>query len=275
MKAFSFLVSFFLITIVFGQSQSPQLLKKLEGFSHPESVVKGADTILYVSNIGNKEPGDGFISKVSENGEIIKLKWITGLNDPKGLLLENDRLYVTDNKELVIMDIATAAVIEKITVEKARSLNDITADEAGNIYISDIGKSSIFKRNPSGNITEWMSSNELNSPNGVLALGDKLIVGSWGEDKDGNLLSVNVNSKQVKKITEEGIGNLDGVQKINDSEFYVSDWATGKIYRINVNGNKTEVLTSAKSAGDILYLDIKNELVLPMNHQNSVWWYQL
>lgn len=36
-----------------------------------------------------------------------------------------------------------------------------------------------------------------------------------------------------------------------------------------------EVLTLEKSSGDTLYDAAKNQLVLPMNHQNSVWWYQL
>ena len=41
------------------------------------------------------------------------------------------------------------------------------------------------------------------------------------------------------------------------------------------DGEIVEVLTSEKSAGDIFFDVEKDQLVLPMNHQNAVWWYQL
>jgi sugar lactone lactonase YvrE len=86
---------------------------------------------------------------------------------------------------------------------------------------------------------------------------------------------VNPEDKSIEKISSEGIGNLDGVQKIDNETFYISDWGTGKIYRINTDGKKEEMLTSEKSSGDILYLNKEKKLVLPMNFQNEIWWYQI
>lgn len=260
----------------FAQEDSATLVKKVEGFSHPESVVFDAENnVMYVSNIGDKEPGDGFISKISPTGEILELNWITGLNDPKGLLLMEDQLFVTDKTEFVEMDPQTGEVTRRIAVEGAESLNDITSGNNGTIYISDMGKSSIYKREPSGEITEWMNSEDLNSPNGLLVEGDIIYVAAWGEEVDGNILKVNLDSKEVEKITQKGIGNLDGIQRIEKDKFYFSDWATGKIYKIDTEGNLNEILTSEKSAGDILFFAERNQLVLPMNHQNAVWWYQI
>ena len=269
-------------------AQNEEPLRKVEGFSHPESVVfDEKNNMLYVSNMANDKDGDGFISKVTPEGEIVELKWITRLNDPKGLLVDGDKLYVTDVTQLVEMDLKKGTINRKISVDGAMSLNDITIDAAGSIFFSDLEQSSIYfipgkvaaqsmmTTTPEGEIAAYLKSPVLNSPNGLLAHKDELYAASWGENQDGNLLKIDMDTKEISKVTEEGIGNLDGIQPAGDGSFYVSDWATGKIYRIDQNGNKNLILTAEKSSGDILFLKEKNQLILPMNFQNSVWWYQL
>lgn len=273
-RAFLF---FFLISLpVFSQSGSASLIKKLDGFSHPESVLANkADDVLYVSNIGGDLKDDGFISKVSPDGTMIEQKWVTGLNDPKGMWLLGDKLYVTDNTELIEIDINSKRITRKIHAIGAQNLNDITADNAGNVYVSDTGNSSIYEleRNNS-RLSVWMSSKDLKNPNGLITSGGNIFIAAWGENGDGDLLKVGLESKRIEEITTNGLGNLDGIQRIGD-EFLVSDWATGNVYRIDRDGNVTQVLTSEQSSGDILYFDTKNYVILPMNKQNSVWWYQL
>ena len=55
----------------------------------PESVCYDVtEDILYVSNIEGKpteKDGKGFISKVSPEGEVLDLKWVTGIDAPKGM----------------------------------------------------------------------------------------------------------------------------------------------------------------------------------------------
>lgn len=271
------LLFFFLISLPgFSQSGSASLIKKVDGFSHPESVLANkADDVLYVSNIGGDLKDDGFISKVSPDGTMIEQKWVTGLNDPKGMWLLGDKLYVTDLTELVEIDINSKRITRKIHAIGAQNLNDITADNAGNVYISDTGKSSIYEleRNNS-RLSEWMSSTDLKNPNGLITSGGNIFIAAWGTNGDGDLLKVGLESKRIEEITSNGLGNLDGIQRIGD-EFLVSDWATGKVYQIDRDGHVTEILTSEQSSGDILYLDSRNYLILPMNKQNSVWWYQL
>ncbi|HSI69002.1 MAG TPA: SMP-30/gluconolactonase/LRE family protein [Gillisia sp.] len=278
----SFILNTFLIVLLslpfsmLSQENRAELLRKVKGFSHPESVVLDEkNDVLYISNIGEKETGDGFISKVSPNGEIIELKWIDNLNDPKGLLLVDEILYVTDNTELVIMNSQTGEVTQRIEVTGSSFLNDITVDGEGIIYISDTGKSAIYKRETTGEINEWVITDELEFPNGLLVVEDFIYVAAWGKENPGNVLKVDLTSGQIHKITKDGIGNLDGIQLVDGDGFFVSDWANGKIHRVGMDGQQMEILTSEKSAGDILFLEEKNQLVLPMNLQNAVWWYQL
>ena len=271
----------------FAQSTEAVLIKKLEGFSHPESVIFNVNTNeYYISNMAGREDGDGFISRVSGEGEIIEPKWIDGLKDPKGLLIKDDKLYVTNNNELVEISIEGSKILRRIQVESSKSLNDITVDAVGNIFISDSGKSAIYlmpgdsvnmmiPKDKKGEIIEYLDSTRLEYVNGLFAKKDHLYAAAWGENNDGNFLKVDMDTREIEKISKEGIGNLDGVQPVGEDAFYISDWATGKIHLIKKDGDIVEVLTSEKSAGDIFFDAGKNQLILPMNHQNAVWWYQL
>lgn len=260
-----------------AQENSAELLKKVDGFSHPESVVVDEDRqIMFVSNIGDATPGDGFVSKVNLKGEILELKWVDGLNDPKGLQIANGSLYVTDLTELVEMDIETGEIKKKIFVEGSEGLNDITLDEEGNLFISDNRRSAIYlKKKDSDEVEIWMDGKKLQYPNGLLAVQNDLYISAWGDDQNGNVLKINKNTKEISSVSNSGIGSLDGIQQNQRNNFFISDWATGDIYEIKKDGELKKILASEKTSGDILYIPGENKLVLPMNHQNSVWWYQL
>lgn len=262
---------------VFSQQKAAELIKKTDGFSHPESVVYDEDReLVYISNIGEKNPGDGFISKTNLDGDVLELNWITGLNDPKGLQIQDDLLYVSDNTDLVIMDIETGSISRRIEVEGSEFLNDITVDEEGNIYISDSGNSSIYiLKKDADNVTQWLSTEKLEFPNGLLVVDDYIYVAAWGKEDGGNLLKVALDSKEVTKISDKPIGNLDGIQLNKNNNFYISDWANGEVHEIDTKGKIHKILTSEKSSGDILFHADSGKIVLPMNRQNSVWWYQI
>ena len=48
-----------------------------------------------------KKDKNGFISKVDLDGNILKLKWVKGLNAPKALDISKGKLYVGDVDQLV------------------------------------------------------------------------------------------------------------------------------------------------------------------------------
>ena len=75
-------------------------------FKVPESVLfDGKRDILYVSNFNKLRGGDvdaGFISRVSRDGNIEQLEWITGLDGPCGMGIRKDRLYVVESSGTVV-----------------------------------------------------------------------------------------------------------------------------------------------------------------------------
>ena len=99
-------------------------------FTTVEAVIYDPKTdLIYVSNIEG-EPwgadGVGSIGKLKMDGTVVEAKWITGLSAPKGLGIIGDKLYVTDIKNLVEIDIPTGKISKTYTVEDSEGLNDVS-----------------------------------------------------------------------------------------------------------------------------------------------------
>lgn len=247
-----------------------------------ESVVFDEEkNILYVSCQGAAEPGDGYIAKVTVEGEIADTFFVSGLNNPKGIAIVGDKLYVGDLLELVEIDRETGAVLNKYTDEKIQFLNDVTVDDAGNVYVSDMFTSSIYKLDVEKNFAEWFTSPDMDNPNGLLAIGDEIYLAGWGKFTDGQpaaapqgrFQKINIITKEITTITPEVLGNLDGIQVFDENSFFVSDWKGGKVFKVYKDGKTEEVLDTKPGSGDILYLTEKNLLVVPMKNENQILFY--
>ena len=106
----------------------------------PESVLLDAKKgILYVSEIDgnpNVVDGKGGVAKITVDGKIINLDFTTGLNAPKGLGRVVNELYAADLSEVVVIDINTGKVKNKIAIDSAKALNDITVNNNVIVYVS-------------------------------------------------------------------------------------------------------------------------------------------
>ena len=200
-KIFSSLCLYlFLNNMVSADSNVLELNWELDGLSNPESVIYDPTlNHLYVSNVNGspiEKDANGFISIVSLSGKIIQEKWVIGLNAPKGLALHGRTLYTADIDELVAIDIDSGRIINKFKVDDAKFLNDVTASENGDVYVSDMALDRIHILTED-NFSIWIESSELEAPNGLLALGDEIILGSWGKMTDGFATDVPGHLKRI------------------------------------------------------------------------------
>ena len=246
-------------------------LWRTEGFSNPESVIYDQENnVLYITNVNGspvEKDGNGFISRVSMDGEIITLEWITGLNAPKGMAIIDNRLYVADIDALVEIDITQGVISHRYAIEGAKFLNDVAAGD-GVVYVSDSFGNAIFSLKD-GVVETWLSAPELVSPNGLYVDKGRILVGSMGvfgeNPLPGEFLSVSMADKSISSASGgKGIGGLDGVEADLDGDFYVSDWAAGKIYHIERNGEFEELLSLEQGTADIDYIQAKDTLLVPL-----------
>lgn len=244
--------------------------------THCESAVYDAkNDVIYASLIGDREAGDGSVATISLKGDIINKTFVKGLNDPKGIAITSDKLYVSDVTELIEADLKTGKVIKKHTLPNIVFLNDVAIDKLGNVFVSDTSTSEIYKLDTDGNFDLWFNDSALDRPNGLLIDDSTMYVASWGSDpKGGRLSKIDMNAKSIDSISSI-IGNLDGVRPFDNERLIISDWRSGNIYLINDKGETENILTVGQSVGDIAYIKEKKLLLLPMNKQSRLLFYKL
>ncbi len=75
--------------------------------------------------------GEGCLSIVSLDGEMIRQDWVTGLDAPKGIAMDGSMLYVTDIDRLVAIDNESGIVSGTWQGQGAIFLNDPAVAEDG------------------------------------------------------------------------------------------------------------------------------------------------
>jgi hypothetical protein len=237
----------------------------------PESVLldfkKG---ILYVSEIDgnpNAVDGKGGIAKITIDGKIIDLDFTTGLNAPKGLGRFGNELYAADLSEVVVIDINTGKVKNKIAIDSAKALNDITVDDNGIVYVSD-SKTKKIHRIENGRVTTFLRN--IGGVNGLKAIGSDLyILGGQNfikSDSRGNLTQITVLS----------CGG-DGLEPVGNGDFLITCWS-GHIFYVTADG-KIETLLDIQekkvNTADLGYDTTKHILYVPTFWGKKVMAYKL
>lgn len=248
---------------------------------NPESVIyhPGTDS-LYVSNVNGSpdaQDGNGFISRVTDEGEIAELYWLEGLDAPKGLALKDDTLFVADIDELVVIDITSQSVVKRYPVASAKFLNDVAIDQQGRVYVSDMATNEIY-RLADDKLTLWMADPNLEAPNGLLIENNSLIVGSWGNmtdgfatDVPGHLKQIDLESRAIQSLGDGSpVGNLDGVEADGRGNYLVTDWMNGRLLLISPNGSSDTLIEFEQGSADHTVMPEKNLVIIPMMMQNDV-----
>lgn len=245
-------------------------------FRVPECVIYDKDNdVVYVSNMNDnprEKDGNGFISRLSTSGEILDLEWVADMSSPKGLGIYEGKLYVSDVDEVIVIDIAEGKIVERIVIEGAKMINDISIDSQGNLYVSDSDNNNIFLIS-NGVVSNWLSEG-LNAPNGVLVEGERLLIASMGSE---DFASVNLATKEITVLTE-AISKGDGIAKVSiPGHFLVTDW-NGQVFMIYPDGSKVILLDTREAeigAADIDYIPEKNLLLVPTFAKHHVVAYKL
>jgi len=213
-----------------------------EGFNAPEGVAAAPQGGYFISNIvgeGAGKDGEGWISVLSEDGEIVTEKFAEGLDAPKGMAVHDSRLYVTDIDQVRIFSAETGEPAGSIAIDGARFLNDATVWN-GAVYVSDSGGASIHKLDGE-TATLWLEDERLDGVNGLLGDGGALYISTM---TSGSLLSADAEGN----LTEiaNGMENADGIGLVPGGGWLVSSWP-GAIYYVSPEGETTELLDTREA----------------------------
>ena len=258
-------------------------LRSVKGLAAPESAVVAPDGRIFVSEIGEfGKDGDGQITVIGKSGNAEP--FAKGLDDPKGLALSRNALYVADKTRIWKIDLqgkASVFVKAEDFPQPPLFLNDLALDRSGNLYVSDTGdieksgKGAIFRVTPAGKVSLVASEARepaIKSPNGLLveSSGSLLVV----DFASGELLRLDAAKGTVEKLAE-GFGGGDGLARDAAGMLYVSDWKNGRVWKLNLNkkGSKPEPYAQTfQAAADITLSGDGKFIIVPDMKAGALVW---
>ena len=267
---------------------SVAVLAEQPTFSQPESA--------YFYTSGSTDPGVyfisstngddvGWVSKLAADGSMIDPRWATDLRNPMGMRVSGNRLWINNTTEVVGLNLDNPSDRIVHPIDGAISLNDLATDSSGHAYLSDLMNNRVVRVDLATGENSTYISTLPSSPNGVLVQGDRLYIASWGVMSDrpeeraewitktaGDLYWVSLkDSTKSRHIIVPELGNLDGVEIDQKGNIYVSDWESGKLYKIS-SGTKTVVGLGQYGQGlaDIGLNSLTGELALPVMLSSEV-----
>ena len=257
----------------------------VDGLNQPESAIYDEKSnAIYVSNINGKPldlDENGYITKISVDGQILEKKWVSGLDAPKGMALFDDYLFVADVNKIWKISFKDKKK-ESFAINDAGFLNDLISDKNGTIYASDMFKNRIYSlKNDDINI--WKQSKLLFSPNGLLIEWDHLVVACWGKIKEGfqtevkgKLIKIDLKTREIKRFfNTRPVGNLDGIVFNKDNGYLATDWVEGKLFTINKKGIVVASQKINEGAADLEILMHKKLILVPMMKNNNLTAFQI
>lgn len=232
----------------------------------------------FISSVnGEAETTDnnGFITKLNQNGKLLDLKFIQGgkndviLHAPKGMALVEHVLYVADLDTLRGFDTSTGKPVLALTIRAPAtpqvSLSDVTFDGKGYLYCSDQKANTIYRVDLAAQtMSVFITDRSLAGPSGLAI-----------HPKSGHIIAVSWEKGKISEISPEGVvtelisngffsnrfQNLRGVDFDRWGNMYVSDFTTGKVWRMSWDKRFKVIAEFLPSPGD-LSIDRANNLIL-------------
>lgn len=260
--------------VICGNAQH-QLVKVWETDSLlkvPESIIwDNVNKVFYISNIDGESwerDGKGSVGRMTKDGKVLEVDWVSGLDAPKGMGLYGGKLYVADFENVVQIDLDSGKLEKKIPVQGAVGLNDLTIDPNGVIYVSDSRGKKLFKVE---NEQTTLIIDSLKGPNGVLFANGEL----YAVNGDG-LYRVGSDKTLIPVSTGLTNGSLDGIVQVGDN-FLVSVWQ-GTIWCVHKDGTKELLLDSReekRNTADFWYDEEARMLYVPGFFTNTITAYEV
>jgi len=257
-------------------------------FQTPEAVLYDAKrAILIVGNYKKTKAGETseFLSRVDTRGNIKDLKWITGLNQPTGMAIHKDRLYVVERENLVRINIDAGRIEERFPIIGASFANDVAIDTNGIAYISDNGQEAqtAIRRFEDGQISPWMTTDEILRPNGLLVDGEYLVA---YDNRRQALVRIHRSSQEVQGIAAIVSGTRaigDGIVKLDTDTYLVTAWGgqswivnrTGSVVPLLDTNSLTPVQGSRVNHADVAYVPQQRMWIIPTFSDHRLLAYEL
>jgi len=258
------------------------VVTSITGFSGPEAVRYDPDQDVYfVSNFngpGGEKDANGFISKISPEGTIHSLRFMTGtetnpLHAPRGMYITGDTLWVADASGVHGFNRLTGTHVNFVdfTNLEIGFLNDVVEGDDGNLYVTDTGTSTVFV------IEDGTPSVLVDSlpapPNGITTDPEgKLVLGPWQGIKSFPTVSTSPPGYSEYTVAKSG-GNFDGIEFL-DGRMIAASQLDSSLH-VFYQGNEHIAIKTPGKPADIGLDTKRNQIAVPYIDLNTVDIWQL
>ena len=249
------------------------------GLDRPESAIyDAARGAIYVTNLvgaGDAMDGNGYIAKISPEGNMVDQHWITGLNAPKGIALGTDRLWASDINALVEIDLDAGTIVKRHEVDGDAYLNDVTLHPDGSVFVTDSRFSKIY-RFAAGSLSIWLESDQIQMPNGAHVIGDELVVaaGDGTTDNPGTaryFQAISFADQSIRTLdASTADGALDAVEPDDKGGMFTTDWASGRLLYFLEGQGSTLLQQLGQGAADVDYIAADQMLYVPVMQEGQL-----
>jgi len=238
----------------------------------PESVLFDSSNQRWLcSLVGEQNVSDGSVIVIDEIGNALSVL-TTGLDDPKGMVIANGKLYVTDVTKVRVIDPANGELLETIPIDGSQFLNDICWDGKISLYISDNAKSALFLLNPDTKENTKFCTVEM--PNGLLYDEPSNTILAVSFYNTGKIFEINLMTSNVTTKATISQKFLDGIARDNLGNYYISSWQTQNVVKYdNKFLNPLEFKKGYNGPADIYFESNKNVLVVPDMEKGQIHFY--
>jgi len=261
------------------------------GFDEPENLVYDpvGDVYLVSNIVGGPAARDdnGFISRVSPDGQVLTLKWIAGgvngavLDAPKGLAIHGDTLAVADVGGVHLFDRRTGAPIATHALP-GLVMNDVAWGADGTLWITDTGPDrtptpvdtskdldAVWQILPGGQVRAVARGLALDRPDGLLLDDDGALVATFGANRIEHL-DARGERGQRTVLTMPG-GRVDGLRRLPDGAMVVTSWDTKSVYRARPGDSLRVLLTGVTAPAGVAVDTKRGRLAVTSMQGNAMY----
>jgi sugar lactone lactonase YvrE len=271
-------------TLAAAQPDSARLIASPAGFTAPEAVRYDPDQDVYfVTNWGTgpteAKDNNGFISRMTPDGTIERLKFIAGgtggatLHSPRGMTIVGDTLWAVDADAVRGFNRRTGAPLATadFSAFKLGFLNDIAAGPDA-LYVTDTGTDRIY-RIAGGRVTVALQDSAIGNPNGITwdGSGGRFIIVPW---EDSVIKAWTPGSKTLNVIGKDGATKFDGVEILSGDRVLVASQSDSSLHLFTGDTGRPIIRTGGEPA-DIAVDTKRNWVAVPFVARNLVEIWQL
>lgn len=234
--------------------------------NNPESIIYDKAHNRYLLSNYNT----GSIVQIDRNGKQSVL--VDTMNAIQGLVIAKNVVYVGARTSIRGFDLETGKMVLDVKVDNVSNLNDVTTDDAGNIYAGDVFGTKIIKVNlKTKKYSVFVDGKGIDHPNGITfdKSNNRILVCSFRANTP--IQSISLVDSTVTTLTSTNLSNSDGIALDKYGRCYFTSWATNSIYRFDkgFSNQPTLFYTNPCGPADIQYDEVHDAIIVPLMNCNS------